>query len=196
VRFALHDRTTAPPFCAFAGTSTITLSDSEDLRNDYILYSEWTNIAGNIREGDVGRGNFHLLYNGNYLKVSQTLDLETGEMIMCQELWTSLPIWETQTEHNAVAMPYLLVATIKSGEGTGLMIRLGDYCQGVVRLDGFGLHVERWKRVTDKEGKRVWEKTRQSTKRRTYFFQGLGCVEMKGDSGTVSFFVRQAFIRR
>jgi hypothetical protein len=117
-------------------------------------------------------------------------------MIMCQELWTSLPIWETQTEHNAVAMPYLLVATIKSGEGTGLMIRLGDYCQGVVRLDGFGLHVERWKRVTDKEGKRVWEKTRQSTKRRTYFFQGLGCVEMKGDSGTVSFFVRQAFIRR
>jgi len=31
-------------------------------------------------------------------------------------------------------------------------------------------------------------------KRRTYFFQGLGCVEMKGDSGTVSFFVRQAFI--
>jgi len=72
VRFALHDRTTAPPFCAFAGTSTITLSDSEDLRNDYILYSEWTNVAGNIREDDVGRGNFYLLYNGNYLKVSQT----------------------------------------------------------------------------------------------------------------------------
>jgi hypothetical protein len=43
------------------------------------------------------------------------------------------------------------------------MIRLGDYCQGVARLDGFGLHVERWKRVTDKEGKRVWEKTHQST---------------------------------
>jgi hypothetical protein len=30
----------------------------------------------------------------------------------------------------------------KSGKGTGLMIRLGDYCQGVARLGGFGLHVE------------------------------------------------------
>jgi hypothetical protein len=60
---------------------------------------------------------------------------------MCQELWTSLPIWETQTEHNAVAMPYLLVVIIKSGEGTGLMIRLGDYCQGVARPDGFGLRL-------------------------------------------------------
>jgi len=64
-------------------------------------------------------------------------------MIMCQELWTSLPIWETQTEHNVVAMSYLRMATIKSGEGTGLMFGLSDYCQGVARRDGFGLHVER-----------------------------------------------------
>ena len=52
-------------------------------------------------------------------------------------------------------MPYLLVAIIKSGEGIGLIIRLSDYYQGVARLDGFSLHIEWWKRVTDKEGKRV-----------------------------------------
>lgn len=82
---------------------------------------------------------------------------------MCQELWTSLPMWEIQTEHNAKAMPYLLAASIKSGKGTGLMIRLGDYCQGVARLDGFGLHAERWKRVTDEEKNTVWVKVHQST---------------------------------
>jgi hypothetical protein len=80
-------------------------------------------------------------------------------MIMCQELWTFLPIWETQTEQNAVrdALPSGGYNQIGGRHRVD-----GDYCQGVARLDGFGLYVERWKRVTDKEGKRVWEKTRQS----------------------------------
>jgi hypothetical protein len=43
------------------------------------------------------------------------------------------------------------------------MIRLGDYCQGVARLDGFGLHVERWKRVISNEGIGEWRKIHQST---------------------------------
>src|SRR6266487_7165332 len=112
VRFA-HVRTTEPPFYASAGTSTIALNDSKDLKNDYIAHSEWRIIASSIRENDVGRGNFYLLYNGNYLKLSQISDLETGEMGICQELWTSIPMWETQTEHNAMSMPYLIAASIR-----------------------------------------------------------------------------------
>jgi hypothetical protein len=64
-----------------------------------------------------------------------------------------MAMWELQAR-----TPSLLVASIKSGKGTGLMIRLGDYCQGVARLDGFGLHVERWKRVGSNEGIGEWGK--------------------------------------
>jgi len=69
-----------------------------------------------------------------------------------------MTLWELQAR-----TPSLLVASIKSGKGTGLMLRLGDHCQGVACLDGFGLHVERWNRVVSKEGIEVWEKDHQST---------------------------------
>ena len=163
MHFAPHVRTTDHPFYASAGTFTITPNNSEDSKSYYIAHSEWAIIAGSLREIDVGRGHFCLLYNGDYLKVGQRSDLETGEISMCQELWTPIPMWETETEHNALSMPYLLVASIKSGKGKGLMVRLGDYCQGVAQLDAFGLHVERWKRVTDDRGSRRWIKTHQST---------------------------------
>ncbi len=69
-----------------------------------------------------------------------------------------MTLWELQARTAS-----LLVASIKSGKGTGLMLRLGDHCQGVACLDGFGLHVERWNRVVSKEGIEVWEKDHQST---------------------------------
>jgi hypothetical protein len=37
-------------------------------------------------------------------------------------------MWETQTGYNRVETSSLLVASIKSGKGSGLMIRVGDYC--------------------------------------------------------------------
>ena len=131
--------------------STIKPNDSEDLLNDYIAPSEWTIITSGLGENDVRRGNFYLLYNGDYLKVSQISDLEMREISICQELWTSIPMWETQTENNALSIPYLLAASIEPGKGKGLMIRLGDYCQGVELLDDWGLHVERWKESQLKE---------------------------------------------
>ena len=66
-------------------------------------------------------------------------------------------------EQETMARPYLLVASIKSGKGKGQMIRLGDYCQGVAHLEDYGLHVERWRRIADNEGKRDWVKDHQST---------------------------------
>lgn len=81
MRFAPHVRTVESPFSASAGTSTIALNDTEDLKNDYIAHSEWTITASSIRENDVGRCNFYLLYGGDCLKVSQMLDLGRGEYL-------------------------------------------------------------------------------------------------------------------
>ena len=162
MRFAPH-RTTEPPFYACAGTSTFTFSDSEGSRNNYIAHSEWNTIASSTNENDLGRGDYYLLHGGDFLKISQTTDLRTGQKITCQELWTPIPMCQNQMGKNTSFRPYLLVASIKSGKVKGLIIRLGDYCQGVAHLDGFGFHVERWKRVADSEGSQEWVKDHQST---------------------------------
>jgi hypothetical protein len=69
------------------------------------------------------------------------------------------------------------------GEGTGLMIRLGDYCQGVTHLDGFGLHVERWKRLGSNEGIGEWGRFTRArlghNKRKIHYFRRNGYVEVR-----------------
>jgi hypothetical protein len=70
---------------------------------------------------------------------------------------------QNQMEEEITAMPYLLVASIRSGKEKGQMIRLGDYCQGVAQLEDYGLHVERWRRVANSKGRREWVKDHQST---------------------------------
>ena len=163
VSFTPLVRTTTHFLDASAGTSSITPNNGGDAMHDVVAHSEWTAITSSSGEGDVRSGNLYLLCTGDFLQVSQISDPTTHKTSVCQELWTSVPMWEVQKEPTVTSTPCLLVASIASGKGKGLMIRLGDYCQGVALLDGWGLHIERWKRVAGDRGSQEWIKDPRST---------------------------------
>ncbi|KAL8766978.1 MAG: hypothetical protein Q9209_006390 [Squamulea sp. 1 TL-2023] len=102
------------------------------------------------------KGEMIELEDGDTLEKGESVDEETGEAVRYEELWEELPL----NSMGAEAGPTCIVLKTDEAHGVerlGMVIRIGGYCQGILK-DIQGITVVRWEWV-EGEGSGKWERT-------------------------------------
>ena len=125
----LPDGTTL--YWAFAGTSS-----HDSLTNQ----AKWTHTVDS-RYPDtsdlVDKGEFETLENGDTVERGTMRDLDDGKVKPYEE------VWRDEVAEGAECVVLELNTTTEGVRVVGLVVRLGDWCQGILR-DGETVTVERW----------------------------------------------------
>ncbi|KAJ9631672.1 hypothetical protein H2203_000071 [Taxawa tesnikishii (nom. ined.)] len=152
IRFANEGDPTSPEnpdFWAFAGTCDMSLVPGLACT----AHGKWSHPIDSMGLFDnVDEGDMFLLDNGDAIEIGTLENPKTGKVELYKEYWTS-PTPEPRTASPAV------VAKTEDG-GKGMIVRVGDYCQGLYQsADKKQFWVERWTR-DGAEGK--WTKDKRS----------------------------------
>lgn len=123
---------------AFAGTSESSVDD------DGRRFSTWHHwIDSNSDDPAVDRGEMITQENGRVLEQGTMVDPNTGKEESYEELWEEVPTEKLSSGNNArVCM--VLRTEDQEKMSRGMVIRLGDYCQGILKSQGRVI-VQRWK---------------------------------------------------
>lgn len=139
---------------AFAGTSESSLDDSG---RRFSTWHHW--VDSNSDDPPVDTGEMITQDNGNVLEKGNFVSPITGQREYYEELWEEVP-----TEKLAFGKDPHVCTVLRTEDqekmSKGMIIRLGDYCQGILKKEG-EVTVERWEShvndVNSKQGK--WHKT-------------------------------------
>lgn len=99
--------------------------------------SRYTNVENVTDEGDM----FPLTDNRTLEKGSM-LNPDTGKVTEYEEVWNDEKV-ESQREDGKVDV-VVLVLDGYEGKATGMVVRVGQWCQGVMRVGDNHVVVERW----------------------------------------------------
>lgn len=107
-------------------------------------------------EPDVGE--MEELDNGDVLEKGQTVDAE-GKMVRYEELWEEISLPKKGGIQDSFRRCVVLKTVEEEGR-MGTVIRIGGYCQGILKekQHGGGVTVERWE-FEEREGGKGWERT-------------------------------------
>ncbi|KAL8922152.1 MAG: hypothetical protein Q9208_005347 [Pyrenodesmia sp. 3 TL-2023] len=122
---------------AFAGTSESSL-DNQGRR--FSTWHHW--IDSNSEDPALDKGEMITQADGTVLEKGTTVDPSTGKEESYEELWEELPT-EKLTSGNNARVCTVLRTEDQEKMGRGMIIRLGDYCQGIFKKGG-EVTVERW----------------------------------------------------
>ena len=141
IRFSLKgDPTSGASFWAFAGTCETSVSGTLECTG----HGKWAHPIDSQNSSAIDEGDIFLLQNGDCMEVGVMKNPATGEKQLYKEYWSS---------------PYAnrspCVVGITTGKIEGMVIRVGEHCQGILQEKSSGkLFVERWTRSNDTvEGK-------------------------------------------
>ncbi|KAL8749013.1 MAG: hypothetical protein Q9184_006974 [Pyrenodesmia sp. 2 TL-2023] len=141
---------------AFAGTS------ESSLDGDGRRFSTWHHwIDSNSEDPPLDKGELITQADGNVLEKGTMVDPKTGQEESYEELWKDVPTGtDIPSLGNNARVCTVLRTEDQGNKGRGMIIRLGDYCQGILKKDG-EVTVERWEwyfsHIDSKDGK--WYKT-------------------------------------
>ncbi|KIW66340.1 hypothetical protein PV04_05676 [Phialophora macrospora] len=158
-----------PAFWAFSGSSTTTFLDGDSINMPYSAHCVWKHEIDSKGPGISDEGDMFLLPNGDCMEVGTMQNPRSGHVEMYKEYWTTpdvagelghapcivAKITQLPNDHEGKEVPK------QKGSG-GAIIRIGNYCQGIVRqqsgdLEGPLAHadtvlVERWTRNSSTTG--------------------------------------------
>ncbi|EXJ90575.1 hypothetical protein A1O1_03678 [Capronia coronata CBS 617.96] len=155
--------TSDPAFWAFSGTSSTTFhpESSAEVSMPYSAHSAWKHEIDSKGPGISDEGDMFLLPNDDCIEVGMMESPQTKRVEMYKEYWTA-PAAELGSGSVIPRTPCVVAQTVESkgghggakgtGNGKGVVIRIGDYCQGIVEQCGEdgsfrGVLVERWQKV-------------------------------------------------
>ena len=79
--------------------------------------------------------------DGDVLECGQNVDAETGAVNKYEELWHDIGVQLVGQEKDHLSA--MLIANDKSHDTKGMIVRVGDWCQGILKV-GEDTTVERW----------------------------------------------------
>ena len=151
---------------AFAGTSRTKkdakTGDGAGSRS-HTVWDHWIDSKGG--EGGSDEGDMTLLEDGNVLEEGVN-KLPDGTEQKYEELWKDLPVDPLGKKHNRHSI--VLRAENEDQVLKGLVIKIGAWCQGILKKDG-QLTVERWQlkpKSEDEHGRDSGAEVEESTRTR------------------------------
>jgi hypothetical protein len=149
---AAHDA-----FWAFSGVAKTSFPTSaEGFEMPLTAHCVWTHNIDSRGPGIEDEGDMFLLQNGDAMEVGTMQNPRTGKHEMYKEYWTE-PTQSGQTEGK---LPCVVAEAVDETQGSkGLLIRVGTFCQGVLKSDGDGVVAERF---TMDNANTAWEKDKRS----------------------------------
>lgn len=88
--------------------------------------------------------------DGRTLEKGVMVNPETGVESEYEEMWRDIPVWRPKTWNEGSASCVVLVCEMPERGIRGAIMRLGHWCQGVLRV-GEEVWVERWRFVNEEE---------------------------------------------
>ncbi|KAL8895634.1 MAG: hypothetical protein Q9207_008083 [Kuettlingeria erythrocarpa] len=122
---------------AFAGTSESSLDDAG---RRFSTWHHW--IDSNSDDPPVDTGEMITQGNGNVLEKGNVVSPITGQRVYYEELWEEVPTENLAFGNNPRTCTVLRTEDLEK-MSRGMIIRLGDYCQGILKKEG-EVTVERW----------------------------------------------------
>lgn len=127
---------------AFAGKSQMTKgkTESDVFTPQHSIWEHWVDSKSNdllVDEGDLWPQP-----NGDVLKIGKRLHPTTGLECEYEESWGDIMVEVVGDEKELVSIA--LVMEDSSRNAKGMVVRIGTYCQGILKI-GEELTVERWK---------------------------------------------------
>jgi hypothetical protein len=150
-----------PSFWAFSGTSSTTFIEKNGIEMPYSAHCVWKHDIDTKGPGITDEGDMFVLANGDSMEVGLMQNPNNGKVEMYKEYWTSPAAESTSPLMPCVvariketpAEPQTPADATQTGSG-GLIIRIGGYCQGIMRQlpaegdgqsgQGEAILVERW----------------------------------------------------
>lgn len=120
--------------------------DTAEVTMPYSAHAVWKHEIDSKGPGISDEGDMFLLANGDCIEVGMMENPRTGKIEMYKEYWTTPPTEPGSGELRRT--PCVVARTQEATETTsGVIIRVGDYCQGIARHAETGVLVERWQRL-------------------------------------------------
>ena len=139
---------------AFAGVSRVTKGESPS-HPSHTVWQHWVDSQSDDPARD--EGDMYPQGNGDVLEKGTQKHPKTGEQTEYEELWTDLDIDIIPEEGGR----YSTVLKAESGDAKGLFIRIGGWCQGILKA-GNDLTVERWRWASEEndphQGPGYWKR--------------------------------------
>ncbi|KAK4943015.1 hypothetical protein LTR10_017400 [Elasticomyces elasticus] len=148
--------TSDPSFWAFSGTSETSFDrDDEEVTMPYLAHAKWKHEIDSKGPGINDEGDMFMLPNGDCIEVGMMMNPDTRTVMMYKEYWTtpstepgSAGIWLGPGSGGLRRTPCFVARTQGADESkSGVIIRVGDFCQGIARHEEKGVLVERWQRI-------------------------------------------------
>ncbi|KAK5213664.1 hypothetical protein LTR41_001244 [Exophiala xenobiotica] len=154
-----------PAFWAFSGVASLRFYEGMP----YTAHAAWTHDIDSRNEAIIDEGDLFVLGNGDCVETGLMKNPGTQRMEMYKEYWTSPGVVEMR--------PCVVARTSEGESRQGVVIRVEDYCQGIMtrHREGKGEEkqakalVERWERTRidggkseEEEERREWQKDGRS----------------------------------
>ncbi|EME41250.1 hypothetical protein DOTSEDRAFT_81620 [Dothistroma septosporum NZE10] len=128
---------------AFAGISSSTINPPNVDNEGPLMHSIWTHLVdskySNVKHVS-DEGDMYPLSDNRTLEKGSMANPTTGKVTEYEELWSDEEI-ESQRDDGKIESVAL---TLESDRAQGMVIRVGQYCQGVLRVGEHHFVVERW----------------------------------------------------
>jgi hypothetical protein len=152
-----------PSFWAFSGSSNTTFLDGHSVDMPYSAHCVWKHEIDSKGPGISDEGDMFLLPNGDCMEVGMMPNPGSGKVEMYKEYWTTPDVAGEFSYVPCIVAKIIQLPSDYEGEETpkqtgngGAIIRIGNYCQGIVRQQSGDLEgppagadavlVERWTR--------------------------------------------------
>jgi len=148
--------TSDPSFWAFSGISETSFDPGDaEVTMPYHAHAVWKHEIDSKGPGISDEGDMFLLPNGNCIEVGMMMNPDTRSVMMYKEYWTtpsteisSGGIWLMPGSGGLRRTPCVVATTQGADESeSGVIIRVGDFCQSIARHEKKGVLVERWQRI-------------------------------------------------
>ena len=129
---------------AFAGTSSSELR--EDPNGEQVVHSiwhHWVDSRTSNAEIVTDEGDMHPQTSGSTLETGSMVNPDTGLMTEYEECWIDVDPLATNSGGEGKPVCTVLQLHDDDHEARGLVVRVGQYCQGILRV-GESMSLERW----------------------------------------------------